>query len=344
MAAVIEHAPTLGVDATCKAFGLARATYFRKRAPVYGPRPRRPAPARKLSAAERQAVLDVLHEPRFVDLAPAQIHATLLTEGRYLCSVRTMHRILQENSEAKERRDQARHPVYERPELMATRPNELWSWDITKLKGPAKWTYFHLYVILDVFSRHVVGWMVAHRETAQLAERLIAETCRRQNIEPSQLTLHADRGTSMKSRPVALLLADLGVTKSHSRPHVSDDNPFSEAQFKTLKYRPDFPKSFGCIEDARAHCVDFFDWYNDDHHHSGLAMFTPADVHYGRVEQRLAARQAVMDRAFEAHPARFPGGRPIVKPPRDKVWINPPKVASAPPCTVTADGAAEVRA
>ena len=344
MAAVIEHAPTLGIDATCAAFGVARATYFRKRAPVYGPRPLRPAPARKLSAPERQAVLDVLHEPRFVDLAPAQVHATLLTEGEYLCSIRTMHRILHENSEMKERRDQARHPAYERPELMATRPNELWSWDITKLKGPAKWTYFQLYVVLDVFSRYVVGWMVAHRETGELAERLIAETCRRQEIEPSRLTLHADRGTSMKSKPVALLLADLGVTKSHSRPHVSDDNPFSEAQFKTLKYRPDFPKNFGCIEDARAHCVDFFDWYNDDHHHSGLAMFTPADVHYGRVEQRLAARQAVMDRIFETHPARFVGGRPIVKAPRDKVWINPPKVAPAPPSTAAVDGAAEVRA
>ena len=344
MSAVLEHAPTLGIDATCKAFGVARATYFRKRAPVHEPRPERPSPARKLGAAERQAVLDVLHEPRFVDLAPAQVHATLLTEGRYLCSVRTMHRILGENSEAKERRDQTRRPVYARPELMATRPNELWSWDITKLKGPAKWTYFQLYVILDVFSRYVVGWMLAHRETAELAERLIAETCLRQNIEASELTLHADRGTSMKSKPVALLLADLGVTKSHSRPHVSDDNPFSEAQFKTLKYRPDFPKSFGCIEDARAHCVDFFAWYNDDHHHSGLAMFTPADVHHGRVEQRLAARQAVMDAAFEANPDRFPGGPPIVRPPRDKVWINPPKATPEPPATVTADGAEEVRA
>ena len=312
MAAVIEHAPTLGIDATCQAFGVARATYFRKRAPVYGPRPRRPAPPRTLSLAERLAVLDVLHEPRFVDLAPAQVHATLLGEDRYLCSVRTMHRILEENAEAKERRDPARHPVYERPELLATRPNELWSWDITKLKGPVKWTYFHLYVVLDVFSRYVVGWMVAHRETAILAERLIAETCRRQGIESSQLTLHADRGTSMKSKTVAFLLADLGVTKSHSRPHVSNDNPFSEAQFKTLKYRPDFPKRFGCIEDARAHCVDFFAWYNDDHHHSGLAMFTPSDVHHGRVEAR---------------PGRFPHGRPVIKRPRAAVWINPPPVA-----------------
>ena len=341
MAAVIEHAPELGIDGACEAFGVARATYFRNRSPMFGPRPKRPAPARKLPPEERQAVLDVLHEPRFVDLAPAEAHAALLSEDRYLCSVRTMHRILAENSESKERRDLARHPVYQRPELMATAPNQLWSWDITKLRGPVKWSYFHLYVILDVFSRYVVGWMLAPQETAILAERLIATTCRRQGIEPAQLTLHADRGSSMKSKPVAFLLADLGVTKTHSRPHVSNDNPFSEAQFKTMKYRPDFPETFGCIEDARAHCVDFFAWYNDEHHHSGLAMFTPADVHFGRIEQRLGARQAVMDAAFEAHPERFPHGRPVVERPRSTVWINPPTITSQvlPPAAV---GAAEV--
>lgn len=331
LAAVTEHAPSLGVNATCSAFGVARATYFRKRAPVHGPRRKRPAPPRKLAPPERQAVLDVLHEPRFVDLAPAQVHAALLAEGVHLCSVRTMHRILAENAEAKERRDLARHPVYERPELLATGPNQLWSWDITKLKGPAKWTYFHLYVILDVFSRYVVGWMVAPRETASLAKRLIAETCRRQGIVEAQLTLHADRGTSMKSKSVAFLLADLGVTKSHSRPYVSDDNPFSEAQFKTLKYRPDFPKKFGCIQDSRAHCTDFFAWYNDEHHHSGLAMFTPAEVHHGRVDEQLTAKQRVMDAAFEAHPERFTHGRPVVKRPRAEVWINPPRPIPDPP-------------
>ena len=327
MAAAIEHAPSLGVDATCAAFGVARSTYFRKRAPVHGPARKRPVPLRKLPTPERQAVLDVLHEPRFVDLAPAAVHAALLAEGMYLCSVRTMHRILAENMEVKERRDLARHPVYERPELLATAPNQLWSWDITKLKGPAKWTCFHLYVILDVFSRYVVGWMVAPRETAILAKRLITETCRRQGIDEAQLTLHADRGTSMRSKAVAFLLADLGVTKSHSRPYVSDDNPYSEAQFKTLKYRPDFPKKFGCIQGSRAHCVDFFTWYNDEHHHSGLAMFTPAEVHYGRVDERLAAKQAVMDAAFTAHPERFPRGRPVVKRPPGTVWINRPQAA-----------------
>ena len=317
MATVVEHAPRLGVKDTCEAFGVSRSTYFRKRAPVFGPRRPRPAPGRKLQPDERQAVLDVLHEPRFVDQAPAEVHATLLAEGRYLASVRTMHRILAENSEARERRALARHPVYARPELMATGPNQLWSWDITKLKGPSKWTYYHLYVILDVYSRYVVGWMVAHRETAVLAQRLIAETCRRQGIEPSQLTLHADRGSSMKSKPVAFLLADLGVTKSHSRPHISDDNPFSEAHFRTLKYRPEFPTSFGCIEDGRAHCIDFFAWYNDEHHHSGLAMFTPSDVHYNRIDDRLATRQAAMDAAFAAHP--------VVQRPALVVWINPPR-------------------
>ena len=254
MKTVLEVAPKLGVSATCAAFGVARASYYRERAPMHGPKRRRPSPPRRLSPDERTAVLDVLHEPRFVDLAPAEVYATLLDEGRCLCSVRTMHRVLAENAEARERRNQLRHPSYAPPELLATTPNQLWSWDTTKLLGPAKWTYYYLYVIIDVFSRYVVGWMVAHRESAMLAHKLIAETCRRQGIAKGQLTLHADRGSSMTSKPVAFLLADMGVTKTHSRPHVSDDNPFSEANFKTLKYRPDFPDRFGEIEDARAHC------------------------------------------------------------------------------------------
>jgi putative transposase len=277
---------------------------------------------------ERQTVLDVLHEPRFADLAPAQVFATLLEECRYLCSLRTMHRILGEHAEVRERRDQLRHPAYARPELLATRPNELWSWDITKLLGPQKWTYFYVYVILDVFSRYVVGWMVAHRESAALAEKLIEETCVRQRIESGQLTLHADRGSSMTSKPVAFLLADLGVTKTHSRPHVSDDNPFSEAHFKTMKYRPDFPDRFGELEDARAFCCDFFAWYNDEHHHSALGLLTPGDVHHGRTQQRTAERQAVLDRAFAAHPERFPHGRPIAPRPPREVWINKPTQAA----------------
>ena len=237
-------------------------------------------------------MLEVLHEPRFADLAPSEVYATLLGEKRYLCSERTMYRVLAENAEVRERRNQLRHPAYTVPELLATRPNELWSWDITKLLGPAKWTYYYLYTILDVFSRYAVGWMVAYRESARLAERLIEETCRRQGILPGQLTIHADRGSSMTSKPVALLLADLGVTKTHSRPHVSNDNPFSEAQFKTLKYRPDFPERFGSIEHARVHCGDFFPWYNPKHHHAGLGYLTPYEVHYGLAEDVIAQRPA----------------------------------------------------
>jgi putative transposase len=326
MPTVIEMAPLLGVVATCAAFGVALATYYRHCAPVYGPKRRRPSPPRRLPDAERQQVLDVLHEPRFVDLAPAEVHATLLDEETYLCSLRTMHRILAENSEVRERRNQLRHPSYARPELLATAPNELWSWDITKLRGPAKWTCYHLYVILDVFSRYVVGWMVAHRESNTLAKKLIAESCARQGIEPEQLTLHADRGSSMKSKPVALLLTDLGVTKTHSRPHVSNDNPFSESAFKTMKYRPDFPDRFGQIEDARSFSRDFFDWYNQDHRHSGLAFLTPADVHFGRADAVVDARQRALDRAFDANPERFTRGRPVAQQPPTQVWINKPLV------------------
>jgi len=328
MPTVVEMAPLLGVVATCAAFGVALATYYRHRVPVYGPKRRRPSPQRRLPDADRQQVIDVLHEPRFADLAPAEVFATLLSEGRYLCSSRTMHRILAENTEVRERRNQLRHPSYARPELLATAPNQLWSWDITKLRGPAKWTYYYLYVILDVFSRYVVGWMVAHRESSGLAKKLIAESCERQGIEPDQLTLHADRGSSMKSKVVALLLSDMGVTKTHSRPHVSNDNPYSESNFKTMKYRPDFPDRFGQIEDARGFSRDFFRWYNDDHHHGGLAFLTPADVHFGRIEDVLDRRQRALDCAYAANPERFTRGRPIAKQPPTEVWINKPIPAS----------------
>jgi putative transposase len=235
-----------------------------------------------------------------------------------------MYRLLAEHAEVRERRDQLRHPTYTAPELLACRPNELWSWDITKLLGPTKWTYFYLYVMLDVFSRYVVGWMVAHRESAMLAERFIHETCTRQGIDRGQLTIHADRGSAMTSKPVAFLLADLGITKTHSRPHVSNDNPFSEAQFKTLKYRPAFPERFGAIQDARAHCHVFFPWYNTEHHHSSLALLTLSDVHHGLAEQRVAARAAVLATAYGVHPERFPGGLPQPPACPTEVWINPP--------------------
>jgi putative transposase len=278
-----------------------------------------------LSVEEHQEVLSVVNSERFCDQAPAEVYATLLDEGKYLCSERTMYRILEESDQVRERRDQLRHPRYAAPELLASRPNEVWSWDITKLLGPAKWTYFYLYVILDIFSRYVVGWMVAYRESAGLAQRLIEQTLERQGIEPGKLTLHADRGSSMTSKPVAFLLAELGVTKTHSRPHVSNDNPYSESQFKTMKYRPEFPERFGSYQDARGFCGGFFPWYNHEHHHSGLGLLTPFEVHFGKAELKREQRTLVLRAAFEKNPERFVRGLP--RPPAlpTQVWINKPK-------------------
>jgi putative transposase len=329
MQAVHEICGRASIASGCAALGVSRATYYRSRRPK-APRAQRPTPSRALSLVERDAVYEQLHAPRFVDLAPAQIFAQLLDEDRYLCSVRTMYRLLEQQHELRERRAQLRHPAYSAPQLLATRPNELWSWDITKLLGPAKWTYFYLYVILDVFSRFVVGWMVATRESATLAQRLIEQTCRREAIEPGTLTLHADRGSSMTSKPVALLLADLGVTKTHSRPHVSNDNPFSEAHFKTLKYRPEFPERFGSLEHARALGADLFRWYCFEHHHSALGWLTPADVHHGQAAQRIEQRRRVLEKAHAAHPERFVHGVPSPAIPPAEVWINPPRGDTAP--------------
>ena len=317
----------VGLKPACVALGVNRATVYRRRArrsDLQRERSLRPPPPLKLGAQERQTVVDLLHSARFVDASPHTIYATLLDEECYLCSVRTMYRILAQENELKERRNVCRHPQYTKPELLATGPNQLWSWDITKLKGPQKWTYFYLYVILDVFSRYVVGWMVASRESATLATKLIGETCAKQDIPLGQLTIHADRGSSMKSKAVASLLADLGVTKTHSRPHVSNDNPFSESQFKTLKYRPEFPQRFGSLQDARAFCRPFFSWYNTEHRHSGIAYMTPEDVHYGRATQIIDVRAAAFDAAFAAHPERFKGRRPIPQLLPEAVWINPP--------------------
>jgi putative transposase len=323
MRAVTELKPRLGVAPTCAALEIPRASYYRSLAPAPTRAPR-PTPARALAPAERQAVLDVLHEPRFVDLSPAQVYATLLDEGTYLGSERTFYRVLAANAEVRERRDQLRHPHYAAPELLATRPNELWSWDITKLLGPTKWTYYYLYVLLDVFSRYVVGWLLALRESARLAEKLIEQSCERQRIAPGQLTVHADRGAAMTAKSVALLLADLGVTTSHSRPHVSNDNPFSESQFKTLKYRPEFPERFGSPEHARGCVGDLLRWYNTEHHHVGLGLFTPHDVHHGLAEAKRLERARVLADAFARHPERFPCGRPLPKAVPSAVWINPP--------------------
>ncbi len=310
----------------CASFGVAPATYYRARRRAQQPvRPgaRRVSP-RALSGEEQQRVLDVLHAERFIDLAPAQVYAMLLDEGIYHCAERTMYRVLAAHAEVRERRAQRRRPVYAAPERLATVPNQLWSWDITKLKGPTTWSWYHLYVILDVFSRYVVGWMIAPHESAALAEKLIGTCCAREGIPRARLTLHADRGSSMTSKPIALLLAELGVTKSHSRPHVSNDNPYSEAQFKTMKYRPDFPARFGSIEDARAHAVDFFRWYNTEHHHSALGLHTPYDVHHHLAAARNDARAQVLTTAYAAHPERFVHRPPTPRPLPTAAWINPP--------------------
>ena len=332
MAATAELAATVGTAAACQALAVPRATLYRhrRRAGEAAPAPRRARgrSPRALRPEERRAVLHELHAERSVDKAPREVYATLLDEGRYLCSVPTMYRLLRAEGEGRERRAQLCHPPYQKPELLATAPNQVWSWDITKLLGPVKWTYFYLYVILDIFSRYVVGWMVAHAESAHLAQELIRATCAKHTIGPGTLTVHADRGSSMKSKPVALLLADLGITKTHSRPHVSDDNPFSESQFKTLKYRPDFPERFGAIQDARAFCRPFFGWYNAEHHHSGLGLLTPEVVHYGRTAEVLAARQQVLTDAWHAHPERFVRRPPVPASPPVAVWINPPQPVS----------------
>ncbi len=319
-------AAKVNVLRACTALAIPRSAFYRwKRRRIFRMRTKRcVSPPLALSTAEEQTVLDTLHDDRFVDLAPPQVYAALLDEGSYLCSVRTMYRILERHQEVKERRNQLRRPQYVKPELLAERPNEVWSWDITKLKGPVKWTYFYLYVILDIFSRYVVGWMIAYRELASLAKKLIEETCEKQSIEEEQLTIHADRGSSMTSKAVALLLADLGVTKSHSRPYVSNDNPYSESQFKTMKYQPEFPERFGSIEDARSFCLPFFSWYNTEHYHSGLGYLTPEDVHYGRAEQIIKERQAVLQTAYIQHPERFKGRVPQPKTPPTAVWINKP--------------------
>jgi putative transposase len=326
MKATEELSAQIGTAAACRSLNVPRATLYRHRQskpPAPATRSRLKSP-RALSDQERQEVLDVLHREPFADQAPAEVYAALLDQGQYLCSIRTMYRILNERQEVRERRDQLRHPAYHKPQLVATAPNQVWSWDITKLLGPAKWTYYHLYVILDIFSRYVVGWMLAHRESEHLAERLVRETVVKQGIVRDQLTIHSDRGPSMRSQSLAQLLATLGITKSHSRPHVSDDNPFSESQFKTLKYRPEFPDRFTSIEHALQFCGEFFHWQNHEHHHWGLGLLTPATVHYGQAQTALAARQKVLAAAHATHPERFVRQPPRPMPLPSQVWINPP--------------------
>ena len=347
--AVIEAAAVLGERAACAVVGVSRATFRRRHVATWEPeddagsapsvaaslplllpsrqqrryllRQEKRAAARAarrpsslaLSPLEREAILNAAHEDRFIDKSLGAVHAILLDESTYLASLSTMYRVLKAAGETGERRNQATHPTMVKPELCASQPNSVWCWDITKLHGPRKWTYYYLYVVIDIYSRYVVGWMIADRESGSLAKLLLNETIARQGADPKTLTIHADRGSSMKSKPVAFLLADLGVTKSHSRPHVSDDNPHIEAHFKTLKYHSQFPNTFASLAQARAFCQEFFTWYNEEHRHSGIAMLRPADVHFGRAEAQLHHRQRVLDAAFAAHPERFVNGRPSVE-------------------------------
>jgi len=324
-----ELAVHVGVKPACTALEVCRSTYYRRLRPMKttGHQQPRPTPARALSVQERNRVYDTLCSDRFVDRAPAEVVATLLDEDVYLCSERTMYRILDSHTAVRERRPQRRHPQYKKPELIATAPDQVWSWDITRLLGPQKWSYLYLYVILDIYSRYVVGWMVADRENSMLASRLIQQTCLKHGVQPDVLTLHSDRGAPMTSQCTAQLLADLGVTRSLSRPQLSDDNPFSEAQFKTLKYHPSFPGRFDGQPHAKTFLRSFFPWYNTEHRHGGISMLTPEQVHFGRADEIIARRTAVLDTAWTAHPERFVQGAPKLTPLQDAVWINPPTPA-----------------
>jgi len=332
MQALRELTPIVGQRAGCLHLGLSRATVQRRAHPT-APRDStaREAPEWALSIAERQAFLDLANSGPFIDKTATEIFFTLLDRGEYLCSIRTMYRILAENGEVKERRNQLRHPVYKKPELLATGPNQLWSWDITKLRGPTKGIYYHLYVLLDVYSRYVVSWLLASCESEHLAKMFLTEAYLKHGVRPGQLTTHSDRGPAMKAQTVTDLLATLGVIKSHSRPYVSNDNPYSESQFKTMKYRPEFPARFGSQEDAHTFCRTFIDWYNDDHYHSGICWLTPTTVHYGQADRILAQRHAILVAGYDANPSRFPRGRPKTQLLPKEVWINQPAGADAIP-------------
>lgn len=324
MTAALAHLiPLVGIVAACIALAVNRASYYRSLKPPMLAKPR-PRPARALNDEQRADVLMVLDSDRFVDKAPREVYAELLDDGKYLCSVRTMYRVLAASAQCRERRAQRRHPTYVKPELVARAPNEVWSWDITKVPGPVRGTYYSLYVALDIFSRCVVGWTVARTESAAVARGFLAEAFERHRIEPGRLVCHSDRGTPMLARSTALLYADLGIKQSLSRPRVSDDNPFSEAAFRTILYRPEMPERFGSIEDARSFFAALFDWYNERHYHTGIALLTPADVHTGRAPAIIAARQLVLDAAYAKHPERFVRSAPTHPSPPAVVWINPP--------------------
>lgn len=327
---VQQASEQIGVRQACEALGLAPATFYRRIQPantepkrnVTVPKPR--LSVRAITRAERERVIEVMHSERFRDEPVPQVYATLLDEGVYLCSMASMYRILRERGETSERRALKEHTPAKRPELLASAPNEVWSWDITKLKGPGRWNYFCLYVILDVFSRYAVGWTVEERESADLATDFIQEIAFRQGIAKGQLTIHADRGAAMTSRSVSQLMVELGIERSHSRPHVSNDNPFSESHFKTMKYRPEVPDRFASAEHAREVFSKLFDWYNECHRHSGIGFMTPSAVHFGRTAEITERRQHALRVAYNLHPERFVGGEPRAPVVPTEVWINKP--------------------
>ena len=326
-------AQQVGVKTACAALGVPRSSRYAARRPhLTQERSPAPPPPRALSAQEKVTVRETLNCQRFADQAPREVYATLLDEGVYHCSVPTMYRILAENQELRERRNQLRHPTYAKPRLVATGPNQVWTWDITKLPGPVKWAYFCLYVVLDLFSRFVVGWLIAEREAAALAEQLILDSCTRQQIARDQLTLHSDRGAPMTAKSLTVLLADLGVLPSLARPRTPDDNAFSEAQFKTVKYHPTFPDRFGCLLDARNWGQRLFHWYNYEHYHTALGLMTPAAVHFGQAPALFLGRQQVLATAYATHPERFVLGRPQPPALPTEVWINRPELAEEVRC------------
>lgn len=320
-------AAEIGIARACEVLAIAKASYYRWKKQLAQPKkPRKKTiTARSLSIEEKQKVLTILNSEEFMDKTPSQVYAKLLDRGEYLCSIRTMYRVLKENNQVKERRQIRAQRNYKKPELLATKPNMVWSWDITKLKGPHVWTYFYLYVVIDIYSRYVVGWMVASKEKAELGQELIKTTYARQNVKKGQIAVHSDRGPAMIAKSWETLVTDLEINKTLSRPYVSDDNPFSESQFKTLKYCPEYPERFGCVEDARSFCQAFFDWYNNEHYHSGIGLMTPSVVHYGQADQVIAKRQEVLLEAYSKHPDRFVSKIPKPKAPPAEVWINPPK-------------------
>jgi len=336
MQEVRSLAETTGVQMACDVLGVPRASWYRaQRATIISPATARPRPERALNLKQQQAVLDVLHSEKFVDMAPHEVYASLLDEGRYLCSIRTMYRLLEQADEVRERRNQRRHRVYQRPELLAEEPNQLWSWDITWLKGPSRGLFFYLYAMIDVFSRYIVGWLLADEETGELGKRLIEVSYQRQAIQSGQLIIHNDNGSQMKAKPVTTLITNLGLQQSFSRPSISDDNPYSEAHFKTLKYRPGFPERFGSLLDAKVFCRQFFTWYNEQHYHTGIALLTPHAVHTGTWQEVVDRRQGVLDAAYDANPERFVKKRPVAARPPAQVWINRPFGSGDPPTTET---------